>query len=117
NAGTLKQHLLACRLALIILRISTRDSRPNVRIGSELRRWGLGPSSAKSGPRVIGYTDNAARRSCPTSLLRNVGSSYSEEPGGFCSMAKLVFGMNQSLDGYVDHLEFRPSPALFRHFI
>src|SRR5258705_1691375 len=37
--------------------------------------------------------------------------------GGFCSMAKLVFGMNQSLDGYVDHLEFRPSPALFRHFI
>ena len=32
-------------------------------------------------------------------------------------MAKLVFGMNQSLDGYVDHLEFRPSPALFRHFI
>jgi len=32
-------------------------------------------------------------------------------------MAKLVFGMNQSLDGYVDHLEFSPSPALFRHFI
>jgi dihydrofolate reductase len=32
-------------------------------------------------------------------------------------MAKLVFGMNQSLDGYVDHMEFSPSPALFRHFI
>jgi len=32
-------------------------------------------------------------------------------------MAKLVFGMNQSLDGYVDHLEMRPSPALFSHFI
>src|SRR5215208_4877749 len=32
-------------------------------------------------------------------------------------MAKLVFGMNQSLDGYVDHLEFAPSPTLFRHFI
>ena len=32
-------------------------------------------------------------------------------------MAKLVFEMNQSLDGYVDHLEMRPSPALFRHFI
>jgi dihydrofolate reductase len=31
-------------------------------------------------------------------------------------MAKLVFGMNQSLDGYVDHLEFAPDPALFRHF-
>jgi dihydrofolate reductase len=32
-------------------------------------------------------------------------------------MAKLVFGMNQSLDGYVDHTKFSPSPALFRHFI
>src|SRR5260370_15992800 len=32
-------------------------------------------------------------------------------------MAKLVYGLNQSLDGYVDHLELRPSPALFRHFI
>ena len=26
-------------------------------------------------------------------------------------MAKLVFGLNQSLDGYVDHLEFAPGPA------
>jgi len=32
-------------------------------------------------------------------------------------MAKIVFSMNQSLDGYVDHLEFGPSPALFHHFI
>jgi dihydrofolate reductase len=32
-------------------------------------------------------------------------------------MAKLVYGLNQSLDGYVDHLEFRPNLALFRHFI
>ncbi len=32
-------------------------------------------------------------------------------------MARLVFGMNQSLDGYVDHLSFGPSPALFRHFV
>jgi dihydrofolate reductase len=32
-------------------------------------------------------------------------------------MAKLVFGMNQSLDGYVDHTEFAPDPTLFRHFI
>jgi dihydrofolate reductase len=32
-------------------------------------------------------------------------------------MAKLVFGMNQSLDGYVDHTEFAPGPALFRHFV
>ena len=26
-------------------------------------------------------------------------------------MAKLVYGLNQSLDGYVDHLEFRPNLA------
>jgi len=32
-------------------------------------------------------------------------------------MARLVFGMNQSLDGYVDLTEFPPSPTLFRHFI
>jgi dihydrofolate reductase len=32
-------------------------------------------------------------------------------------MAKLVFGMNQSLDGYVDHTRFMPSPTLFRHFV
>jgi dihydrofolate reductase len=34
-------------------------------------------------------------------------------------MAKLVFGLNQSLDGYVDidRQEFAPDPTLFRHFI
>ena len=32
-------------------------------------------------------------------------------------MAKLVFALNQSLDGYVDHDGFAPGPALFRHFI
>lgn len=32
-------------------------------------------------------------------------------------MAKLVFGMNQSLDGYVDHLAMRPDNILFRHFV
>ena len=32
-------------------------------------------------------------------------------------MGKLVFGMNQSLDGYVDHEAFAPGPVLFRHFI
>ncbi len=32
-------------------------------------------------------------------------------------MAKLIFGMNQSLDGYVDYMEFGPDPVLFRHFI
>ena len=32
-------------------------------------------------------------------------------------MARIVFGLNQSLDGYVDHTAFEPSPRLFRHFI
>ena len=32
-------------------------------------------------------------------------------------MARLVFELNQSLDGYVDHQAFGPpDPALFRHF-
>ncbi|MHB2265944.1 dihydrofolate reductase family protein [Aliihoeflea sp. PC F10.4] len=32
-------------------------------------------------------------------------------------MAKLFFGLNQSLDGYVDHDGFAPDAVLFRHFI
>ena len=32
-------------------------------------------------------------------------------------MARLVFGMNQSLDGYVDHMAFAPDLTLFRHFV
>ena len=32
-------------------------------------------------------------------------------------MAKVVFGMNQSLDGFVDHDGFGPGEELFRHFI
>jgi dihydrofolate reductase len=33
-------------------------------------------------------------------------------------MAKLVYALNQSLDGYVDHMKLGPpSPAGFRHFI
>ncbi len=32
-------------------------------------------------------------------------------------MARIVFGMNQSLDGYVDHDRFAPGPVLFRHWI
>lgn len=32
-------------------------------------------------------------------------------------MAKLVYGLNVSLDGYVDHDRFAPDPVLFRHFI
>ncbi len=33
-------------------------------------------------------------------------------------MAKLIYGLNLSLDGYVDHLHMgSPSKALFRHFV
>lgn len=32
-------------------------------------------------------------------------------------MARLVYALNQSLDGYVDHMAFAPDPVLFRHFI
>ena len=32
-------------------------------------------------------------------------------------MAKLIYGMYQSLDGYVDHQKIQPDLALFNHFI
>lgn len=32
-------------------------------------------------------------------------------------MARLVFGMNVSLDGFVDHMAFAPDQTLFRHFV
>src|SRR5712671_6050520 len=53
-------------------------------------------------------------------VMREVlhGSSYSEEPGRICNMAKLVYGLSQSLDGYVDHMKLGPpSPAASRHCI
>jgi dihydrofolate reductase len=72
---------------------------------------------AVNGPLVIGHADKAARsvqlHFCATSgqaILKNLGWR-------FHGMAKLVFGLNQSLDGYVDHQAFAPGPALFRHFI
>jgi dihydrofolate reductase len=32
-------------------------------------------------------------------------------------VAKLVYGLNQTLDGFVDHTAFNPGSKLFRHFI
>lgn len=32
-------------------------------------------------------------------------------------MARLVYGLNQTLDGFVDHTAAEPDPVLFRHFI
>jgi len=53
-------------------------------VGQYEFRWCLSlkfPPWVESGPLVIGRTDNATRRSCPTSLPSNVGLSYCEEPG------------------------------------
>jgi dihydrofolate reductase len=47
----------------------------------------------------------------PQAILKNL-------EWGFRTMAKIVYGLNQSLDGYVDHLVIGPpGPALFGHFI
>src|SRR5262249_27683102 len=50
---------------------------------------------------------------------RPSASRYSEERGReICGMAKLVYGLSQSLDGYVDHMKLGPpAPAAFRHFV
>lgn len=32
-------------------------------------------------------------------------------------MAQLVYALNQSLDGVIDHMAFAPGPLMFRHFI
>jgi dihydrofolate reductase len=32
-------------------------------------------------------------------------------------MAKIVYALNLSLDGFVDHTAFQPDPVVFRHFI
>src|SRR5271165_6053770 len=43
-------------------------------------------------------------------ILKNLGRR-------FLGMAKFVFGLQQSLDGYVDHMELGPpGPALARYF-
>jgi dihydrofolate reductase len=53
------------------------------------------------------------------SVPGGAGSSYSEEcESEIRGMAKLVYGLNQSLDGYVDHMKLGPpAPAAFRHFV
>lgn len=51
-------------------------------------------------------------------LLSGTALRYTEESQReMFSMAKLVFGMNMSLDGYVDHEAFAPDPMLFNYFI
>src|ERR1700723_3459159 len=51
-------------------------------------------------------------------VRRFVVYTTSRRTEGVKNMAKLVFGLQQSLDGYVDHLEMGPpGPALSRHFV
>ncbi|MGE7274657.1 dihydrofolate reductase family protein [Brevibacillus panacihumi] len=50
----------------------------------------------------------------------NLDDECARKPGRRVSrMAKIVFALNQSLDGFVDHdhTAFQPDPVLFRHFI
>ena len=63
--------------------------------------------AAQSGARIV---SNAFSAQPQLKLSEDTGAEI-------CGMAKLVFGMNQSLDGYVDHMAFGPDPTLFRHFI
>ena len=60
-----------------------------------------------------GAVDGDARRGARGELSAMTASStrHIRRLARFCSVAKLVFGMNQSLDGYVDHLEMRTGPA------
>ncbi len=65
---------------------------------------------------IPGHDAEVMKRYPPRARVWKASASGSTEPKG-SRVARLVFGMNQSLDGYVDHLSFGPSPALFRHFI
>jgi dihydrofolate reductase len=57
---------------------------------------------------------NVRSSPCACQPLAPPGMGHARRGSG---MARLVFGLNQSLDGYVDHMAFAPSPTLFRHFI
>src|SRR5579871_2357349 len=61
---------------------------------------------------------NASGR-CFHVLVEDIGARYSEERGReIYGVAKLVYGLSQSLDGYVDHTKLGPpAPAAFCHFI
>jgi len=96
-----------------------RAKPPNKALQTDERRasvvrlvvnWGLAPLAAER--QIVGPHNSQRlshqRRSKAARVCRVRKGS---------GMAKLVFGMNQSLDGYVDHMAFAPSPTLFRHFI
>src|SRR6185295_4719431 len=77
-------------------------------------------TSVRGGERTSGYSPHrqggahsSARRRFFTLAQANLKTLGWRS----CAMAKLVFGLNQSLDGYVDHRVMPPEPGLFRHFI
>ncbi len=74
------------------------------RIGDNPSGWALLTPTLRRAARPILFCETWA-----DAILKNLE---------VCTMAKLVFELNQSLDGYVDHLELGPPrPVLFRHFI
>ena len=89
--SALKQFRQKCRYA--DKKIGANDPIATVKVGfgrfeplargrgqsmsSTVREW---LHRVESGSLVIGHINDAARRWCPTSLLRSVGSRYSEEP-------------------------------------
>jgi len=80
--------------------------------GSGNRSWPVSGSLAirQSAKRPAVAPKRPFRVTAAQAILKNLGWR-------FCSMAKLVFGLSQSLDGYVDHLEFATiGPLLFHHF-
>ena len=74
-----------------------------------------------SGTIVVAHAERSVLRPCVERATRSAvlrldhRADASREEGD--GVATLVFGMNQSLDGYVDHTAFGPGPTLFRHFI
>src|SRR4029453_17046734 len=91
------------------------------------RRWTSQPTAAfaDSGVtrRVVADVPQALQR-CPHYSATMVRCPNAIRTARMCrvrkgrsGMARLVFGMNQSLAGYANHMAFAPSPTLFRHFI
>jgi hypothetical protein len=64
-----------------------------------------------------GSTDGAVRRWVQPRFEAIAAKAMLTNLRRFFSMAKLVFGMNQFLDGHVDHMEMSTGPMLFRHWI
>lgn len=89
----------------------------------------MGPCSAFVAGEKVSVAEFASRCcSCAALKLKSLVLAYNQlhkaiTAARMCRarkevvVAKLVFGMNQSLDGYVDHVAFAPGPTLFRHFI